>query len=138
MNETVKRLTDLMAGIHKKYYDKKDPDEIWDYIGNLWVHEGDPKNPSVSIDLYHFEGDGLPVCDGLDFDGYHPKTRRLLTQRPFCICYCPTWEQPLCLLCYEATGDSDDWEMNPADMPVGVLTRIADWIETEMSNPKND
>ncbi len=134
MSKTVKRLTDLMAGIHKKYYDEvKQPDEIYGDIGGLWIHEGNPDKPSVSIDLYHFEGDGLPVCEGLDFDGYHPTTHQLIHQRVFCICYCPEWEQPLYILCCEDDGDSDDWEMPPTDIPVAVLTRIADWIESEMN-----
>lgn len=147
MTQTAKRLTDLMAGIHKKYYDENKPydyltadedDEPWNYVGNLWVHEGFLEQHSVSIDLYHFEGDGLPVCDGLDFDGRHPDTGEQLRQHPFCICYCPEWEHPLCLLCYEAgkAGDSDDWEMVPDDVPDDVLTHIADWIETEMNKPK--
>lgn len=134
MTENVKRLTDLMAGIHKKYYEEvKQPEGIWGYIGNLWIHEGEIERPSVNIDLYHFEGDGLPVCDGLDFEGCHPETGELVKQRAFCICYCPGWEHPLYLLCYEADGDSDDWEMNPNDVPDDVLTHIADWIENEMN-----
>lgn len=134
MTETVKRLTDLMAGIHKKYYEEvKQPDGIWGDIGGLWIHDGNQGKPSVSIDLYHFEGDGLPVCDGLDFEGRHPETGEQIKQRAFCICYCPEWEHPLCLLCYEADADSDDWEMNPDDVPDDVLTHIADWIENEMN-----
>lgn len=134
MTETVKRLTDLMAGIHKKYYDEvKQPDGIWGDIGGLWIHEGNPDKPSVSIDLYHFEGDGLPVCEGLTWQGTCTHCGRQTTVRAFCICYCLEWEQPLCILCCEDDGDSDDWDANPADIPADVLTRIADWIESEMN-----
>lgn len=138
MTDTVKRLTDLMAGIHKKYYDQKQADAIWGDIGNLWVHEGDPEKPSVSIDLYHFEGDGLPVCDGLTWQGRCPHCGTVTTLRAFCVCYCPEWQQPLAILCYEDDGDCDDWEADLADMPESVLTSIADWIETEMNKTKND
>lgn len=129
---TIERLTNIMSGIHKTYYETvKQPDDIWGDVGELWVHEGMSGQKSISIDLYNFEGDGLPVCDGLTWEGTCPKCGETTTLRAFCICYCPTWEQPLCILCCEDQEDCDDWEANPDELPESVLNNIAGWIESK-------
>lgn len=130
---TIQRLTDIMVGIHTEYYEKvKQPDEIWGDVGKLWVHEGDNEHKSVNIDLYHFEGDGKPVCDGLKWQGTCPRCGKEHTLRAFCVCYSPTWEQPLCVMCYDDDGECDDWKPNLTDLPEHVLTSIADWLEDEL------
>lgn len=131
--KTIDRLTSIMAEIHETYYrDVKRADGIWGDVGSLWVHEGSGDTPTVSIDLYHFEGDGLPVCDGLTWPGTCPHCHEATDVRAFCVHYNPAdAPDPVTLLCYEDQGDCDDWWLKPADVPESVLQAVADWLEAE-------
>ena len=133
--ETIKRLTDLLATISGYYFK-----------GRLegcrpWVHEGDEEGAAISIDLYNFGGDGEPVCDGLKpctitYDDGSQDIGHL-----FCMIYDPEDVTPLVFLFSpEDESDdieSDDIEIDPEDVPEGVLQNILTWLESEWeSNAK--
>ena len=66
--KTIQYLTDLMGVIQNAYYKRGmfmqlEYDSNSGVCGDLRVHES--SEGGISIDLYHFEGDGKPVCDGL-------------------------------------------------------------------------
>lgn len=146
MNEkqqAIQYLTDLMATIQAAYFKRGlfAPLEGCagsGICGDLWVHEGgDPDKASISIDLYHFGGDGLPVCDGLKpcaityDDGSHD------IGHLFCMHYDPDDVTPLLfLLSHDEYGDGGDIDVEPDSVPLPVLQNITKWLESQF-NPQN-
>lgn len=129
--ETIKYLTDLMGTIQMAYYKGKLGNEIEGYVGDLRVHE--TGEAGVSIDLYHFEGDGLPVCEGLDFDAVCPADMQLIHQQAYCISYDPDWEEhPVLIQCDDQTGSDDSFELTLDNVPEDTLKHITAWIESQM------
>ena len=115
----VSYLTDIMETICAYYFKG--------YELGVRVHESG--DAGISIDLYHFEGDGKPVCDGLTFKDEDMKE----LQRAYCVVYNPDWEDaPLRVLCKEIDGEDDDYDMPPEDLPDSVLFAIIHWLEKEM------
>lgn len=140
MTETSQQLTDLMARICTAYLQSvKDIDKC-DYegfgrVGDLRVHAVDDRN-GVSIDLYNFEGDGLPVCDGLTFDSVCPSDGLPIRQTAFCISYNPEWEEhPVLVLCDDATVEESDggFDLTLDYIPDDVQQRIKTWIESKIN-----
>ena len=122
-NETIKYLTDLMGVIDAAYFKGRMEGHP------LWVHERSDDSTAISIDLYNFEGDGLPVCDGLKpctitFDDNTTDTGWL-----FCMCYDPDDVTPLIFLFTPDGYEEGDMAINPEDVPEEVLKNIIAWLE---------
>lgn len=88
----------------------------------------------ISIDLYHFEGDGLPVCDGLKpctitYDDNSQDVGWL-----YCMCYDPCEEQTPLIFLFESGSNIDDLELDPDDVPEEVLGNILTWLEAELQS----
>ena len=125
--ETIKHLTDVMGVICNAHWKSRE-------IG-VRVHES--HDAAISIDLYHFEGDGKDVCEGLHdcvvtFDDGTTAKGWL-----FCMCYNP--DDEVTPLVFEFTlGDDDDTDrpcdidVDPEDVPDDVLVNVLAWLETEM------
>lgn len=136
--KTIQYLTDLMGIIANAYFKKGlfmplEYDSNSKVLGGLRVHES--CDCGISIDLYHFEGDGKPVCDGLKpctityDDGSHD------IGQLFCMCYDPDDVTPLVFLfSHDDYGDGCDIEIDPEDVPEDVLENIVRWIESENYN----
>lgn len=119
MVNPVNHLRDIMETICAYHYKG--------YHLGVRVHESGAVG--ISIDLYNFEGDGEPVCDGLTFK--YEGMENL--QRAFCVIYDPDWEDaPLRVLCFDDKGDGDDYDELPENLPDTVLNAIIQWLETEM------
>ena len=143
--QTIQYLTDLMGVIQNAYYKRgmftptPDAGPSGKY-GDLWVHEdGDPNKASISIDLYHFEGDGKPVCDGLKpctityDDGSHD------IGHLFCMHYDPDDVTPLVFLfSHDEYGDGGDIDVEPESVPADVLENIVKWLEGVFENENNN
>ena len=123
MKQTIEHLNELMAAIQVSYYKGKET--------GLWVHED--KGASISIDLYNFEGDGKPVCNGLTF-------QRECDEEPiraFCIAYNSDETTHLCIeCCYDDGGLADGFDLLPEKVPEEVLAAIASWLESQMKQNK--
>ena len=142
--EIIKHLTDLMGVISNAYYKRGlftplEYDSNSRVRGDLRVHEGgDPDKASISIDLYHFEGDGKPVCDGLKpctitYDDGSQDTGHL-----FCMHYDPDDVTPLVfLLSHDEYGDGGDIDVEPESVPADVLENIVRWIESVFNENEN-
>ena len=126
--ETIKYLTDLMATIQAAYFKGKCED-VFGQVGGLTVHEsGDPDSCAISIDLYNFDGDGKPVCDGLKpctltFDDGSTDTGWL-----FCMHYDPYEEETPLVFLFTPEEDGD-YDVDPEDVPEELLQDIIKWIE---------
>lgn len=127
--ETIQYLTDLMATVQMAYFKGR-------MVGHpLWVHERDGNSAAISIDLYHFCGDGEPVCEGLkpcDVTDYKGNTG---ATEVFCICYDPDDEKrPLTFLveCFDEDNEPDACDVAPDQLPEQTLKNVAVWLETEM------
>ena len=132
--EIIKHLTDVMGVVSNAYFKGKlgvrngdDTGGDGACCGELWVHEGEDGH--ISIDLYHFEGDGKPVCDGLKpctvtFDDGTTDTGWL-----FCMCYNP--DEPVTPLVFVFSPDDEgcDYDIDPDDVPEDALTNITAWLE---------
>ena len=128
--ETIKYLTDLMATVQMAYFKGR-------MVGRSpWVHERDDVSAAISIDLYHFCGDGEPVCDGLKpctvtlADGMVKETEIC------CVCYDPDNEKcPLTFLADDGEdedGDRDLYDVLPEQLPEQVIANVAEWLEAEL------
>jgi hypothetical protein len=131
--ETIKHLTDLMATVQMAHFKGRE-------VG-VRVHESPQvSSAAISIDLYHFEGDGKPVCDGLTFQRECDK----YPIRAYCIAYNPDldWETGhLYILCCDDDGGvSDDLDLIPELVSEEVLTAITKWLEKAMvpTKPKSN
>ena len=134
--ETIQYLTDLMGVIANAYYKKGmftplEYDSNSKVRGDLRVHEN--SESGISIDLYHFEGDGLPVCEGLKpctitcDDG-----KTTWTGNVFCMCYNPDDDiQPLVFM-FEPYDNVPDIDIDADDMPEEVLKNVVAWLEQAM------
>lgn len=146
MNKIIKQLTDLMAAIHTAYHkvllERNEEDDAGDgeecVLGDLWVHDGSDINKNaISVDLYHFEDDGLPVCDGLQpctitFDDGSQATGWL-----FCMCYNPDDEKPLVFVfCRDLDGDGEDIDIEPKCVSTETLENIYQWLHKQFYNNK--
>jgi hypothetical protein len=141
--ETIQHLTDLMGVISNAYWKGRlgvrngdDTGGDGACCGELWVHETylDGHSAAISIDLYHFGGDGKDVCDGLHdctvtFDDGTTAKGRL-----FCMAYNP--DDEVTPLVFEFTlGDDDDTDrpcdidVDPEGMPEEVLRNVTAWLE---------
>jgi hypothetical protein len=134
MKQISEQLTALMAAICEAFYKTKPADVRECPIDGLRVHQSNDKG--VSIDLYHFEGDGLPVCEGLDFDALCPADMQLIHQRAWCVSYDPDWEgYPVEVLCSDTTGTDDDFDLNLDWVPEEVQQTIYNWLKGQFTNP---
>lgn len=142
MNETSKKLTELMAAIHAAYYkgefappEFEDRDCGFGRQGMLWVHAPEEDKNNISIDLYDFFDDKLPELEGMEFDTIVPPDGTQIRQKAWCITYSPDWEEhPVLVLCEDASEDAsddsgDDYELTLEYVPEDVQQRIHDWIK---------
>ena len=121
----IQKLTDLMATIQCAYYKGRMEEH------RLWVHERGDESTAISIDLYHFGGDGLPVCDGLNpctitFDDGTTDTGEV-----FCMCYDPDDLSQLTFL-FHPEDDAPDFETEPESVPEQALNNIVQWLEGQI------
>lgn len=129
--ETKKYLTDLMGVIQMAYFKGVRTMKYEGNVGNLRVHEGE--GAAISIDLYHFEGDGQPVCEGLDFDAVCPADLQLVHQKAWCINYDPDREEhPVVIMCSDMTGGDDYFDLTLDYVPEEVQQRIIAWLESQL------
>lgn len=124
--ETIKYLTDLMATVQMAHFKGRE-------LG-VRVHESGNDDAAISVDLYNFEGDGKPVCDGLNpctityDDGTTDKGL------VYCMCYNPDEEEtPLVFLfSHDEYGDGGDIDIDPEDLSEETLLNITQWLEKAM------
>lgn len=121
--QAIQHLTDLMATICGYYYKGRTQDSA------LRIHEG--SCGGISIDLYNFEGDGKPVCEGLKPCTVTYDDGSTDTGHFFCMCYDPDDDiTPLVFLfSHDEYGDGGDIELDPDDVPLQVLHNITAWLE---------
>lgn len=131
--EIIKHLTDLMATVQMAHFKGRE-------VG-VRVHESlQVSSAAISIDLYNFEGDGKPVCDGLTFQRECDK----YPIRAYCIAYNPDLDwgtRHLYILCCDDDGGvSDGLDLIPEQVPEEVLTAITKWLEKAMvpAKPKSN
>lgn len=117
--ETIKYLTDLMATIQMAHFKGRLPETI---------QVNETGEAGISIDLYNFDGDGKPVCEGLTFQREYHKG----LQQAFCIVYNPDWEDEQLLVKIDPIDEGDYYDLLPEDLPDGVLTAITQWMEKAM------
>jgi hypothetical protein len=91
------------------------------------VHESPlVSSAAVSVDLYHFEGDGLPVCEGLKPCTVRLEDGRAAAGNVFCMCYDPD----SCLVFeFEPDGEGGDIDLMPEWLPLATLKNVAAWLE---------
>ena len=136
--ETIQYLTATMAAIQAAYFKGRMQGHP------LWVHERSDDSTAISIDLYNFEGDGKPVCDGLNpctitFDDGTNETGWL-----FCMAYEPDDVTPLSFV-FEPQSDMPCIDIEPESVPEEALQNIVAWLEklltpnpSLLTQPKND
>lgn len=127
--ETIKYLTDLMATVQMAYFKGRETGVI--------VHEDGNDDAAISVDLYNFEGDGKPVCDGLRpctityDDGSQDKGH------VYCMHYNPDEITPLVFLfSHDDFGDGSDIDIDPEDLQEETLRNITQWLEQAMQPAK--
>ena len=138
--ETIKRLTDLMATIAMAYYKKglftpPEEDDGFGKYNRLWVHEFG--EAGVSIDLYDLFDDGLPKCEHLTSKDQTHVAGMPARQEVYCISYDPDREPcAVTLLCKDENVDEtdDSFDLELADAPEETLKSITAWIEGLMKN----
>ena len=124
--ESIQYLRDIMATIAAAYYKGRGGS----VLDALRVHETD--EAGISIDLYNFEGDGQPVCEGLDFDALCPADMQMIHQRAHTVSYEPDWEEhPVLLLCSDTTGNDDSFDLTLDNVPQEVIETITNWITSK-------
>lgn len=140
--ETINHLTDLMGVIQKDFYKRGifmplEFDSNSRVCGDLRVHGC--SQGGISIDLYNFEGDGLPVCDGLKpctltFDDGSTDIGHL-----FCMHYNQDDVTPLVFLfSHDEYGDYGDIDVEPESVPSDVLENIVKWLEGQFHDTADD
>jgi hypothetical protein len=128
--ETIKYLTDLMATVQMAYFKGRMEGR------SPQVHERSDNSAAISVDLYHFGGDGEPVCEGL-------KPCTLVRQDGttedvvvFCVCYDPDNERyPLTFLVIDDGEDKDEddiYDVVPDELPFEAVCNVTAWLEAEM------
>ena len=134
--ETIKYLTDLVGVVDYAYF-KGGLGEMSPLptggngavCGKLLIHESDDH---IGIDLYHFGGDGNPVCEGLksctaSFDDGTTSTGWL-----YCMLYYPEDVTPLQFAFDQDNGP--DISLDPEDLPNETLTAITMWLKSQLQN----
>ena len=121
--KTIKYLTDLMATVQMAHFKGRMEEHP------LWVHELNAAGAAISIDLYNFEGDGKPVCDGLKpctitYDDNTQDSGWL-----FCMAYDPDDDVTPLVFLFTPDGDEGDMEIDPEDVPEEVLKNVIAWLE---------
>ena len=123
--ENIKHLTDLMATVQMAHFKGRE-------VG-VRVHEGDnPYGAAISIDLYNFEGDGKPVCDGLKPCTIICDDGSTVTGNVFCMCYDPDDEVTPLVFLFTPDDNIPDIEIDPDDMPEESLKNVVAWLEKAM------
>jgi len=117
----VNHLTDIIQTICAYYYNGRE----------LGVRVHETGEAGISIDLYNFDGDGQPVCDGLIFNFEGSDT----PMQAYCVVYNPDWEaSQVRILLQEAypSDDDYDYDTDPEELPDTVLNAIIQWLEKTM------
>ena len=123
--EIIKHLTDLMGVICNAHWKGRE-------IG-VRVHESPQvSSAEISIDLYHFEGDGKPVCDGLKPCTITCDDGSTMTGNVFCMTYDPDDEVTPLVFLFTPNDNIPDIEVDPDDMPEESLKNVVAWLEAEM------
>lgn len=128
--ETIKKLTDIMGVVSNAYWKGRD--------SGVRIHESPlVSGVAVSVDLYHFEGDGKPVCDGLKPCTITCDDGSTMTGNVFCMCYNSDDEVTPLVFIFEP-GDIPDIEVAPETMPEESLKNVLAWLEQEMTLAKQE
>lgn len=126
--EIIKHLTDVMGVICNAHWKSRE-------IG-VRVHES--HDAAISIDLYHFEGDGKPVCDGLNPCTITCDDGSTMTGNVFCMTYDPDDVTPLVFQFEGGDNNTPDMDIDPDDMPMESLKNVVVWLEKEMIPAKQE
>jgi len=122
----IERITQMMADIHRAYINEemfKQP---------LWVHQSMSGNHCISIDLYHFGGDGHPVCDGLKPCPVAMADGKSEAGDVFCMSY-DTNRTPRLVFLYEPIArDAALVETDADTLPEVALQNVAAWLKGQM------
>ena len=122
--ETIKYLTDLMATVQMAYFKGRET--------GVRVHEcPDQDSAAISVDLYHFEGDGQPVADGLVPCTVTFDDGSTMTGSVFCMTFDPDDEDQPLVFQFDS-GVIHDMDADPDALPEQVLRDVAAWLEKEM------
>ena len=122
--DVIKHLTELLTTIQAAYFKGKMEGH------RLWVHESCNNDAAISIDLYHFGGDGRPVCDGLNPCTITYDDGTTDTGNVYCMCYNPDDVSPLCFLFEPDRGD--DVDIEPEALPEESLANIVRWLQEQV------
>ena len=127
--QVIENLTELVAKVQQAYFAGKMEGQP------LWVHEHLDDTKGISIDLYHFEGDGKPVCEGL-------KPCTLTTgetvSEVFCMTFDPAWENGVLKLLVSPEEDEPDYDVQPEVLPEDALENITVWLQGQIQLGEND
>lgn len=127
--EIIKRLTDVMGVICNAHWKGRE-------IG-VRVHESPQvSSAAISIDLYHFGGDGLPVCDGLNPCTITCDDGSTMMGNVFCMCYNPDDEVTPLVFLFTPDDNIPDIEVDPNDMLELSLKNVVAWLEKEITPAK--
>lgn len=131
--EIIKHLTDLMATVQMAHFKGRE-------VG-VRVHESlQVSSAAISIDLYNFEGDGLPVCEGLKPCTITCDDGSTMRGNVFCMCYNPDDEVTPLVFEFEPSIPIPDMDIDPDDMPEESLKNVVAWLEKAMvpAKPKSN
>ena len=133
--EMIQQLTALMVTVQMAYFKGRET--------GVRVHE--TGEAGISIDLYNFEGDGKPVCEGMKPCKITCDDGSTKIGHIFCMVYDPDEEEtPLVFLfSHGEYGDEGDMDIGPEEVPEETLQNITQWLEravvsVEPAKPKND
>lgn len=123
--QSIQHLTDLMATICGYHY-KRDQ---WQDTP-LRIHESG--EAGISIDLYHFEGDGKDVVPGLRNATVRHDDGSEQRGWLFCMTYDPDEELTPLQFLFLADDTDQDIALPPEAIDWDLLDDITDWLEQQM------
>ena len=126
--QVIENLTELVTKVQEAYFSGK----FRRYSPR--VHRSFAGSKRISIDLYHFEGDGLPVCDGLN-----PCTLELecgvtvVGDEIFCMVFDPEWEDSKLKFIVSPNEEACDYDVDPEVLTQETLENITVWLKGQMN-----
>ena len=131
--QVIENLTELLAKVQQAYFAGKMEGHP------LWVHEHLDDTMGISIDLYHFCGDGEPVCDGLTSLSLTLEAGAKGKADVFCMVYDPQEEHRLVFL-IEPDDDElpDTMDVLPTVLPEQALENVYVWLQGQIQLGEND
>lgn len=126
--QVIENLTELVAKVQEAYFAGKMEGHP------LWVHEHMDDTKGISIDLYHFEGDGLPVCEGLNPCTLELKSgEKRVVNEVFCMTFDPEWEDSKLKFIVSPNDNDCDYDVASETLTVETLENITVWLKGQIA-----